>query len=445
MRAITLHALRPAPFALALLLTVATPLIAAADTAAPAALREQAFTSLWAENAAAAIELFHVYLATPGAAADREARRGLALACSWDGRQGEAIALYQALLAEDPGDGAARVGLGRTLLWDNRLRDGWHALGHAAAEPSTRAAADDVMLTALDEYPAPLVLTATGTWDSDDLRVTRLGLASTTSSGGSLFQVSPGYAWLRQPGQPDAEALRLGAGLVRGLGHRGALHAYAWLDRYTTDAPLPATASRLDWYEPGADAWLTWLPAARWRVDLGAGTQAVETFLALGRELSRRQGSLSVEHRLSRHWSAGVVGVAGAYTDGNRSDRATARLSWLHDGRWRVQAGPVANYLDFRVPYPGGYWAPADMRSVGVEASARTRGRAMTLRLSGSLAREKEAGADALTVGGASARVGWRLSRDWLLSVEGGRSQSSLGSASGYRRTTLGVELRAFF
>lgn len=455
MRACCTIAPRCAPVVSALLLAASVAATAAAapvatqaatQAATPAALREQAFASLWAENAATAITLFREYLATPGGDADREARRGLALACSWDGRQGEALALYRDLLAADPADGASRVGVGRTLLWDNRLREGWRALGDAAAgDTATAAAANDVMLLALDEYTPPLSVSATTTWDSDDLRVTRLALASTTTTGHSLFQVSPGYAWLRQPGQPDAEALRLGAGLVTGLGRRGALHAFGWLDRYTTDDALPATGAALDWYQLGGDAWLTWLPAARWRVDLGAGSQPVETFVALGRNVARHQGSLSVERRLTRHWTAGVVGIAGAYSDGNRSDRVTARLAWVRDGRWRVQAGPVANYLDFRVPYPGGYWAPADMRSAGLEASLRTRGRSATLRLSGSVAREKEADARALTVGGASARVGWRFARDWLLSVEGGRSQSALGSASGYHRTTLGIDVRAFF
>ncbi len=439
-----------APLILALLLAFlppAAPARAGGDDAAPAPLRERAFAALWSEDTPAAITLFRAYLATPAGAADREAQRGLALAFSWDGRQGEAMALYRSLLATDRGDGDSRIGLGRAQLWDNRLRDGWHTLRDASVD-STSATADgarDVMLTALDEYAPPLALTATGTWDSDDLHVSRVALASATNCGGSLFQVMPAHTWYRQPGQPEATALRLGAGLVGGLGARTTLHAYGWLDRFASAGDLPATGAPLDWFQVGCDTWLTWLPAARWRVDLGAGSQPVETYVALGNHLVRRQGSLSVEHRFAGHWSAGVAGVSGDYTDHNRSDRVTVRLDWRRDGRWRWQVGPVANYLDFRVPYPGGYWAPADVRSAGLEASVRTRGRSVTLKLSGSLAQEKEAGAAALTVGGASARVGWRLSRDWLLAIEGGKSQSSFGSASGYRRTSLGVDVRAFF
>ncbi|MBM4131496.1 hypothetical protein FJ250_10815, partial [bacterium] len=383
----------------------------------PAALRERAFATLWREDAAAAIKLFRAYLETPGAEADHEAQRGLALACSWDGRQEEAIAAYRRRLESDPSDGEARVGLGRSLLWANRLRQGRAVLREAeAGEAVTARAAGDLMLTALDEYTPPLVVTLGATWDSDDLDMARLAATGTfTVAGGRLLQIMPARTWYRQPGQPDATGLRLGAGLVTGLGHRWALHAYGWLDRLRSQGELPATAAKLDWDTAGGDAWLTWLPAARWRLDLGAGSQAVETYAALAARLERRQASLSVEHRLTGAWSASLGGIAGDYTDGNRSDRLTARLGWRREGRVLWQAGPVLNHLDFRAPYPGGYWAPDRMRSAALEASARGKGRVVAWRLTGSLGREKEDGADAITVGGVSARVGWRFSPDWLL------------------------------
>ena len=105
---------------LAMLLTAAG--AAAAARAASPELREQAFAALWNEDTPRAIELFRDYLAAPDAAADREARRGLALACSWDGRQGEAAGHYRSLLADDPADGESRVGLGLSLSsWRRNL------------------------------------------------------------------------------------------------------------------------------------------------------------------------------------------------------------------------------------------------------------------------------------------------------------------------------------
>lgn len=419
---------------------------AAADT--PAALREQAFSALWSEDTPLAITLFRAYLESPDTAADREAQHGLALACSWDGRQSEAAARYRLLLATDAADGQARVGLGRALLWDNRLGEGWATLRQAAADSDVATARDaaDLRLKALDEYTPPLAVTLGWTWDSDELRTTRLALAGAVhAGGGALLQVMPSHTWYRQPGQPDAHALRLGAGLVTPLAPRWTLHAYGWLDRLRSSGDLPTTGAPLDWDQPGADAWLTWLPAPRWRLDLGGGSQPVETYLAFGRNLERRQASLSVEHRPSAHWLLGMSGIAGAYTDANRSDRLTARAAWRQDGSWVCQAGPVINWLDFRIPYPGGYWAPADLRSVGLEASAGTRGRNLTLRLDGSLASEKETGAAAITVGSISGRVGWRFAPDWLAAVEAGHSQGSFSTGSGYRRNAVSLEVRAFF
>ena len=438
------HAAR---LAAALWATLALAAAAAAADDDAAALREQAFATLWRENAAAAVELFRAYLATPGAEADAEAQRGLALAYSWDGRQAEAIAAYRDRLATDPGDGESRVGLGRSLLWANRLREGRAVLREAeAGDAATARAAGDLMLVALDEYTPPFSATLGATWDSDDLDIARLAAAGTFNvGGGRLLQAMPARTWYRQPGQPDATGLRLGAGLVTGLGHRWALHAYGWLDRLRSGDDLPAAGAPLDWDVAGGDAWLTWLPAARWRLDLGAGSQAVETYAAFAQRLERRQASLSLEHRLDGTWSAGVAGLAADYTDGNRSDRVSARLGWRRDGAILWQAGPVLTYLDFRTPYPGGYWAPARMRSAALEASARGRSRAVAWRLAGSLGREQEDGADAITVGGVSARVGWRLAPDWLLGLEAGHAASSLSSASGYRRTSASVDLRAFF
>ncbi len=413
-----------------------------------AALRERAFAALWREDTPRAIACFREYLATPAGAGDREAQRGLALACAWDGRQAEAQARYRDLLAADPDDGESRVGLGRSLLWDNRLRAGWRELVTAAAatDPATAAAAADVQLAALDGYAAPLEVTAAWSWDSDDLDIARLTVAGAAHAGrGVLLQVLPGRTWYRQPGQPDADATRLGLGLAAGLGRGLALHAFGTAERYASGGDLPATGAPLDWDRVGGDAWLTWLPAPRWRADLGAASQAVETYLGFGRELERRQASLSLERRLPGGWSVAASATHGDYTDGNRSDLLVARAGWRRDGRCLWEVGAVGRRLDFRTPYPGAYWAPDWLGSGGLEASLQARRGDCTFRLGGSLAREKEAGAAAITVGAATGRLGWRFAPGWLLALEAGWSQSALSTASGYHRTSLGAGLRAFF
>ena len=101
--------------------------------------------------------------------------------------------------------------------------------------------------------------------------------------------------------------------------------------------------------------------------------------------------------------------------------------------------------MDFSIPYPGGYWAPDWVRNGSIEATLKTRTRTMTFRLNGSIGQEKELGSDAQTVGGASARVGWRFSPGWLAALEGGYSKSAFASASGYSRTFASLSVRALF
>ena len=67
------------------------------------------------------------------------------------------------------------------------------------------------------------------------------------------------------------------------------------------------------------------------------------------------------------------------------------------------------------------------------------------MQLSGRIGREKEADADAITVGGAAGRVGWRVAPNSLLALEGGYSKSALASASGYDRFFLSLSFRGFF
>ena len=71
---------------------------------------------MWREDAEKSIFYFRRYLARHPGQENRDVRKGLALAYSWSGRQKEAIALYRELVAEDPSDGGARIGLARSLI-----------------------------------------------------------------------------------------------------------------------------------------------------------------------------------------------------------------------------------------------------------------------------------------------------------------------------------------
>ncbi|MCP4572285.1 MAG: hypothetical protein GY838_08015 [bacterium] len=416
----------------------------------PEVAQEIAYQKLWREDAERAVFYFRRHLARHPGQADRRVRSGLALALSWSGRQPAAVALYRSLVDEDSADGDARVGLGRTLVWDNRLHGGYGVLRRVETEFDGDAApgreAGAFLLTTLDGYTPHLDLRVDAAWDSDDLDRYRVSAhGAVTVAGNKLLQIMPSVARYSQPGRPHVTAPRLGAGLATALARNWSLHAYGWVDHFRSDGPLAAGNGELDWTRTGGDAWLTWLPAPRWRTDLGAASQAVETYTAFGRRLHLEQGSLSAEWRLARHWACDAQGSLADYSDGNLRRRGSASLKWRREGRIQVTAGPVVSYMDYRDPYPGGYWAPDWVRSGSFELTLATRSRRTTWRLGGSLGTEREAGADAVSVGSASGRVGWRFASGWLAALEAGYAKSSFATASGYSRTFANVSLRALF
>ncbi|MFO7607573.1 MAG: hypothetical protein R6X35_00060 [Candidatus Krumholzibacteriia bacterium] len=416
----------------------------------PHVAQEIAYQKLWREDAEKAIFYFRRYLARHPDTDNRAVRKGLALATSWSGRQPEAVAMYRRLVAEDPADGEAQVGLGRSLIWDNRLHEGYGVLRgvETAFGPDDAAGreAGTFLLTALDGYTPHLDLKAAASWDSDDLDIYRISAhGAVTVAGNKLLQIMPSVATYRQPGRPDVTAPRLGAGLVAALARNWALHAYGWYDLFRSGEPLFAGPDKLDWRRPGGDAWLTWLPVPRLRLDLGAASQAVETFYALDRRIHYEQASLSADWRLARHWRAGFSGSTAGYSDGNARLRGQASLKWRREGRWELSAGPVLTYMDFEQPYPGGYWSPGWVRNGSFEAAVATRTRRTTWRLAAGYGLEKELGAESLAVGSVSGRIGWRCAPGWLLAAEGGWSRSAFASASGYSRTWAGLSARALF
>ena len=420
----------------------------------PMVAQEIAYQKLWREDAVKSIFYFRRYLARHPDQENRDVRKGLAMAYSWSGHQPEAVALYRELVAEDPTDGSARVGLGRSLLWNNELNSGWTELRGVENDFTADTAADtaagresrDFQLVVLDGYSPPLELRTEASWDSDDLDILRFtGTGSFTVMGNKLLQVMPSWGRYKQPGHADINNLKLGAGFHAALAHNWALHAYGWLNQFSSSAPLFGSPEDLDWTTPGGDFWVTWIANPRLRMDFGGTSAPVETFFALNNHIHYEQANASADIRLGRHVSGSIAGNFADYSDGNSKKKGAARLTWKREGKWEIHAGPVFTYMDFATAYPGGYWAPGWVRNGSLEATLKTRSANWTWRLNGALGLEKEVGGDAVTVGGASMRAGWRFDQDWLLALEGGHTRSSFGAASGFNRTFVNLSARAFF
>ncbi len=412
--------------------------------------QELAWQQLWRDNAPAAAHWFRRHLARAGAGAGREARRGLALALSWSGDQPAAIDLYGQLLAEEPGDGEARLGLGRSLMWDNRLQEGYGILRALEDDPAAaaddRRAGGDFLLTALDGYDMPWEARLETSHDSDGLDMLRAGARAGATAGRALLaQATSRWTRYRQDDHPEVTGWRFGAGAAAPLGPTWQLHAYGWVERLRSGSALPdGDGEPLRWTRPGGDAWLTWRPAPGWRWDFGAGAQPVETMSALAQRIWLRQGSLSCDRRLASGWTLSAAALRAAYSDDNRRWLTSARLTWRREGRLELAAGPALTWLDFERA-GSGYWSPDWMRNVTLEAAASTRGRRWTASIAGRYGYEKEPGSAAISIGGISARWGWRLAPGALVVLDAGHARSRLASSSGYNRDHLSLAVRGFF
>lgn len=429
------------------------------DRLAAEVARDLAWQQLWQEDAEQAVLSFRRHLALNPDEDDREVRKGLALALSWAGRQDEAAALWRELAAEAPDDPDVHVGLGRTLMWDNRLREGFEVLREVEESPTEAAGRREsgrLLLTALDEYTPPLEVRADGSRDSDELEILRLTARAALEAPGSLLlEIAPSRATYRQQEMTDVDAWRLGAGLVAPLAPAWTLHVNGWIDSFRSEEPLfaavedgepPAGEPDDAWTQLGADGWLTWAASPRLRLDFGASLLPVETVGSLAREITIREGSASADWRFARGWLLGGGLRLADYSDGNGRLLATTRLHWRREGAVETVVGPALTWLDFQEHYPGrGYWSPDRMFNASLEAAARVRGERWTAGLEARVGREKETASDAITVGAASLRLGWRLSPGLLLAGEVGHSRSRLDNPSGYRRDFAGLSLRAFF
>lgn len=417
----------------------------------PSLARELGFASLWADDATAAVGYLRRHLALHSNQDDREARQALALALSWSGHQDEAIAAYRQLLGENSADGEVRLGLGRSLVWNNQLREGHREIRAVEKRAGDRSPVGKdgarFLLDVLDGYETPWEARFDLSHDSDRLQIVRLGAKATVEVPPSLLvQAMPSRAWYDQDSAAGITAWRAGVGLIAPLAPNWNLHAYGWIDRFRGDGPPPGAAEQapLRWTQPGGDFWLTWHAAPKMRWDFGGSVLPVETLLALHGKTHSTQGSVSLDWRLTPVWALSAATARGVYSDDNRRWLSSARLAWHREGRFDLSLGPVLTYLDFSQPGIG-YWSPPWMRNASLDASITRRGALWLARVNGRYGLEKELQSAAIGVGGVSGHMARRVGAGVLVALDVGHSRSRLTSSSGYNRTFVGLSVRGFF
>lgn len=358
-------------------------------------LLEWADQHTWAGRLDEAMALYREALATLEPAARPRARLGLARALSWDGRHSQALAQYQAVLQDRPGDEEARRGIGRVQSWRGRHREAaadmqqflqdrprdreatiilaeslaW--MGRAdraravlreqvAADAGDSRAAALLLKLDLDQRPQ-----TTLDWrdfdQSDRLRIQDLSLATRRplAEGQGHVGLRLGATRFVPPAGPvsSIEVLRPGVEARWRL-----TDSLEWNGRLGLDL-IDTRGDTGDHSRLVHDTYVTWWPGDLLRLDLGSSRWTFDSEETLRQGLTATQTKLSADllpDDLTR-WT--VRAHRSEVSDGNRSDGwqfEAERRVW-HEPR--VHLGYRHNRYGFSRPGQSGYFNPQDYRS----------------------------------------------------------------------------------
>jgi tetratricopeptide (TPR) repeat protein len=380
----------------------------------------------------------------------------------WMGRHAEAVAAYRAVLAQDPTVDDARLGIAMNENWAGRHRTATRQLEAIASDPAAdpeagkalafarywdgdapgaRIAVDDYLRRVPDdaeartlskrlarERAASLRFEGGRADDSDGLRVVNSGMELRVP----IATAATGLLRWRRDNVRDAsgtrDPLRLTAGLQQAFGPAWSAHG---------------ECTRTDWNDGpgtvvGGELGLVSRPVDRVRLEAVASREPVMTrrSLELGISLLAWTGAadLGLGERVSLHADA----RAGRYSDGNGMERSSLVLGWTALSRRRTDLTLNVSAEQLHVHFdPGsGYYAPAFHREWGPGAEAQWRPREdWMLGVTSRVGWQRDRDAETESLYALSGRIEFTPQGGLSFDLEGGRSDSSLESAGGYRRT----------
>jgi len=373
----------------------------------------------WMERSGEAEELYRMVLdAEPE---NIEARLGLAQVVNWQGRHREARDLYRGIIDDHPDNPEALTGLAQAERWlgmKGRALDILRPLEHDEAR---------VMMREIELETAPFIGAEYGiSSDSDELVIHRFEMGGTYyPTPSTSIGIYAGRASMRQDDRPhirmESLSLRLQNRFSEGFA-----------------ANLELKPVRTTLFDPFTfDAWLTWTPVWRLRMDLSFHRVMIETPLSVMREITAKGGNAGADFRLSERLTMTAMLDRRRYADGNHRTLWNAGLSW------RALRSPVE--LTFVPGYTGfvfsrwednGYYSPEEYHNLG--CLARLEGDyagSLSIVLEGRVSGEKEGGGDFFSVGMFRAEVTVRATDRFTIGGEFFTSNSRLAGEAGYNRT----------
>jgi tetratricopeptide (TPR) repeat protein len=471
---------------------------------APRVREDLATERLWADDPAGALRDFDLRIQEDPS--DRDARRLRALALSHLDRLGESLAAYEKLVAEDPDDSEAELGRARVLAWMGRHAQSsavyetylkrhpddlsarlalaqnvnWSGdhrraammyqqmLNEGKTDPEItkglayaeywegRAEASrlalDRYLTERPEDPEGLSLArklandrspslTTGYERADDTDALRIG-TTTVEYRHPLGDWTSLMARWRHDDAEDPGGERSPDQIAGGVQHRFSdlLTGAVWggvLDHASGGKTLGV-----------GEADLTLRPDDRWRIDAGWSREPVLTRLSLELGIMLNTFVAGFDWQASSRVTLHAAERLRYYSDDNRASLASASIHTAVQSSARLQLGLGAgiDYLTTDQNLDHGYYDPASYTEAGPTADATWHPRAdVTIGVTGKIGQQHEQGAHAETFHSVSASVEVPLGSAASLVVEGGRSNSNLGSVSGYRRNRWAAYLTKRF
>jgi tetratricopeptide (TPR) repeat protein len=405
-------------------------------SAAPLAAQQSTAESALALARAGRPDSALVILAQARAADPRNLELQLAQArvLSWTGRSREAIARYDSLLAENPSDPDALVGLGYVYHWQGKERAAARQADAALAADSTNADARD--LRRAIRLAGRGSIEVSGNWSNDSDRNTNfwqtLSLSLPVDEGGRLL----GSGGLLEASDPVRNATRVGGegglswrvGRFQATGLAGARR----LDPETGDPRTVAT------YRGS----LSWRPVDRLGLGVGYARYPFDEIASLfERDLDIESLEGGFDARLSPTLLLTGGGGALWLSDGNR--RTEGRAALTQDIGSHFSLGADGRALGYRKPGIG-YFSPDRFHLLEATGAIRVESGGWNARLSGGLGGQQIGrGGDTQTEWHVEARVGKGWGEGNRLEGFGGVTNSAVSSTTGaFRYRSAGLLLR---
>lgn len=389
----------------------------------------------WLErHDAAAAELRQIMKIAPD---DAEVRRRLARSESYRGRYREAVALAKPLLEADPSDEAAAIIVAESQLWMGRPDSAMKTLNAFPETGLPDSRIEGLRAELLPQRRPSTSINGSYSTQSDDLDIASIHIVQRFSLNDGLTQFGPQY---RRVEYDPENGVGVDVNRIGGFFRHRFNDAVEVNSSFFADIQDGARDHTIFTH----DTYLTLFPADMWRFDFGASRTTLDNIQSLNLGIHVDTFSGSADFWPTRNTKLTARAAWSDYSDGNER-------WWVQgEARQRVHSGPDVwiggryTKFGFSRRRNNGYFNPKNLQAI--EAIFQVHGtllKDLTYDFYGTAGYEDPDPDSAKFIWSAGAKL--RHPVVGGVDVEAGvdHSSSTLGSDSGFERTTIGLGLSA--